>query len=851
MNTVTIKTNLHTPMMQQYLRIKAQFADMLLLYRMGDFYELFFDDARKAARLLNLTLTRRGESNGEPIPMAGVPYHAVENYLAKLIKLGESVAICEQIGDPALAKGPVERQVTRIVTPGTVSDEALLEERCDNLLVAIHHEKNRYGLAVLDISSGQFLVSELTSEEALHSELERLHPAELLIDETFSFTKSLSSSIALRKRPSWEFLFDTAMRLLTQQFQTKDLSGLGCQDLPIAICAAGCLFNYVKETQRCALPHIRTLKVDCREDTLLLDAATRRNLEIITNLQGGPEKTLCSILDRTANPMGSRLLKRWLNRPLRNTQILNARHASIIALQMQQAWEKLHSLLNAQGDIERIVARIALKSARPRDLAQMRDALNELPLIIEILKPLADPLLQQLTQQLSTMAGINLQQLLVKAIVAHPPVVLRDGGVIATGYDATLDELRNISENAGQYLIDLETREKTRTQISTLKVGYNRIHGYYIEISRGQSKQAPDDYTRRQTLKNTERFITPELKNFEDKALSSQSRALAREKMLYEELLEKIAAQLLPLQDYAQALAEIDVLTNFAERAATLQFTAPEFSSTPCVQIRGGWHPVIKQVQDEPFIPNDTALDQQKRMLIITGPNMGGKSTYMRQTALITLLAYVGSFVPAEHVVIGPIDRIFTRIGAADDLASGRSTFMVEMTETANILHNATAQSLVLIDEIGRGTSTFDGLSLAWSCAEFLAQETQSFTLFATHYFELTTLPEKFPAMRNIHFAAVEHHDHIVFLHTVQEGAANQSYGLQVAQLAGIPRHVIEKARLKLHELENQKGVHPQPHGKINITPPHPILSLLKKANVDQLSPRQALDLLYELKTLL
>lgn len=845
----------HTPMMQQYLRIKADHPDKLVFYRMGDFYELFFEDAKKAARLLDITLTQRGQSAGNPIPMAGVPFHSAEGYLARLIKCGESIAICEQIGDPETSKGPVERQVVRIVTPGTVSDEALLEERQEALLAAISIAQQKYGLAFLEISSGRFHIIQLNSLEALQSELERLQPAELLVSEEISLP-ILANWRGVRKRPVWEFDHHLAVRLLTQQFGTRDLSGFGCDDYPIAVIAAGALLHYAKETQRTALPHIHGLTVERQDEAVILDAATRRNLEITENLQGGNEHTLASVLDHTATAMGSRLLRRWLQRPLRNREVIHARQQMVQLLLTQRHYSQLQNTLNEIADLERILARVALKSARPRDLVQLRYALKQLPVLQQQLQVFNHELCQQLRIKIKEFP--ETAELLQRAIIDNPPVVTRDGGVIADGYDPELDELRKLSENAGDYLLDLEKREKERTGLSTLKVGYNRVHGYYIEISRLQADTVPVDYIRRQTLKNAERFITPELKAFEDKALSSRSRALAREKVLYESILEFLLQDLTELQTSAQAIAELDVLTNFAERADTLRYSIPVLSNTPGIDIRAGRHPVIEQVISDPFIANDTLLNQQQRMLLITGPNMGGKSTYMRQTALITLLAYTGSFVPADSAVIGPIDRIFTRIGAADDLASGRSTFMVEMTETANILHNATDCSLVLMDEIGRGTSTFDGLSLAWACTEELARHIKAFTLFATHYFELTQLPDTIPNMLNIHLDAVEHADKIVFLHAVQAGPANQSYGLQVAQLAGVPRKVIQYAKQKLHLLENQISHQHQQAQPLQpdmfLSPPaeeHPIVKKINNIEVDELNPRQALDILYELKNML
>ncbi len=838
----------HTPMMQQYLRIKAEYPNILLFYRMGDFYELFYDDAHKASKLMGITLTARGSSAGKPIPMAGIPYHAAENYLAKLVKAGESVAICEQVGDPATSKGPVHREVARIITPGTITDEALLEERRDNLLVAVNQHEQTFGIATLDITSGRFQILEVPDIATLNSELARLKPAETLVSEDLDL--SLWPDLpGLRRRPPWEFEPETAVRLLTQQFNTRDLSGFGCDNLTVAITAAGCLLQYVKDTQRTALPHINSLQVERHDDKVIIDAISLRNLEIITNLRGGRENTLVEIYDQTATPMGSRLLGRWLTSPLKDHKLLNERHEVIDNISQQQNYVDLHDLLRQIGDIERIISRIALRSARPRDLMQLRNAFTVLPEIQQQLSIFNSNKIKSLSEQINVFP--ELLKLLQQAILDNPPVVIRDGGVIADGYDAELDELRKLSENAGEFLVALETREKQRTGISTLKVGYNRVHGYYIEISRAQSEQAPTEYIRRQTLKNAERFITPELKEFEDKALSSKSRALAREKFLYEELLDKLAEHIQVLQISAAALSELDVLNNLAERAITLRLCRPDFTSELGIHIEAGRHPVIEQVIDEPFVPNDICLDNAKRMLIITGPNMGGKSTYMRQTALIVLLAHIGSFVPAGKTSIGPIDRIFTRIGAADDLASGRSTFMVEMTETANILHNATANSLVLLDEIGRGTSTFDGLSLAWASAAHLATDIKALTLFATHYFELTTLPELIPHITNVHLDATEYEDKIIFLHAVKEGPANQSYGLQVAQLAGVPHSVVKLAKRKLFELENNV-VEPikqtVQHDLFAEPKSHPLTEKINNINPDDLSPREALDVLYVLK---
>src|SRR5690554_1168867 len=842
----------HTPMMQQYLKIKREHPNEMLFYRMGDFYELFYDDARKAAELLDITLTARGQSGGMPIPMAGVPFHAAEGYIARMVRAGQSIAIAEQIGDLATSKGPVERQVVRIVTPGTLSDEAFLEDRRDSLLVAIFNHRERFGFASLDISSGRFVVAELDTLEALQGELQRLRPAEILISEDFPFGDLLEGFTGVRRQGPWLFELDSARRVITQQLQVRDLTGFGCEDLHLAICAAGCLLQYARETQRTALPHIRKLTRERREDAVILDAASRRNLEIDTNLMGGQQYTLAWVMDRTATAMGARQLRRWLNRPLRDIALVRERQQAVAALLDGFHYEPVHDLLKKVGDIERILARVALRSARPRDMARLRDAFAVLPDLQRALTPVTSPHLSALATAISEYP--ELSNLLERAIIDNPPVVIRDGGVIRDGFDPELDELRNISENAGQYLLDVETRERERTGISTLKVGYNRVHGYYIEISRGQSDQAPVDYIRRQTLKNAERFITPELKVFEDKALSAKSRALAREKGLYDDVLETVAEQLAPLQDAAQALAELDVLSNFAERATSLRFTAPEFTGQPGFEVEEGRHPVVEQLLDEPFVPNNLLIDNQRRMLVITGPNMGGKSTYMRQAALIALLAYTGSFVPADRAVLGPVDRIFTRMGSSDDIAGGRSTFMVEMTETANILHNATEHSLVLMDEVGRGTSTFDGLSLAWAAAEYLAG-LRAFTLFATHYFELTALADSDPGVANVHLNATEHNERIVFLHNVLPGPASQSYGLQVAQLAGVPRPVIERARQHLATLEQQsldqgsRGAQMQPvQPDLFAASPHPAAEALHQLSPDDMSPRQALELLYEWK---
>jgi len=844
----------HTPMMQQYLRIKSDYPDTLLFYRMGDFYELFFDDAKKAAQLLDITLTSRGQSAGVPIAMAGIPYHAAEGYLARLLRGGVSVAICEQIGDPATSKGPVERKVVRIVTPGTVTDEALLEDRKDNLLVALCSSQNRHGIACLDLGSGRFVLQQVDSDDQLLSELSRMNPAELLFSEDWPLPAPLKQRSGLCRRPPWHFDAESARQRVLKQFNTLDLKGFGCEDLPLAVAAAGALLQYVKDTQQSALPHIQGIRVENSDDCIVLDAASRRNLELDWHPSGLLQYTLFGVLDKTATAMGSRCLRRWLNRPLRKHATLNDRYACVEVLLDGALYRDIATHLRQVGDIERISSRIALKSARPRDLLVLRNTLAVLPALQQWLSQRDNPQLGRLSVEIG--AQPDLLALLAKAIIDNPPVLIRDGGVIAPGYHQELDELRYLSRHADQFLIDMEAREKAATGISTLKVNYNRVHGYYIEISHLHTEKVPPHYTRKQTLKGAERYITEELKAFEDKVLSAREKSLAFEKSLYEELLTILASSLILLQQCAAALAELDVLTTFAERADTLNLSRPTLTEKSGIAIEAGRHLVVEQVSELPFVPNDLSLSNRRRMLVITGPNMGGKSTYMRQAALIVLIAHIGCYVPAKALCCGPVDKMFTRIGASDDLAGGRSTFMVEMSETANILHNATSNSLVLMDEIGRGTSTFDGLSLAWACADHLAKETKAFTLFATHYFELTTLADEHQAIHNVHLDAMEHGDGIVFLHAVKEGPANQSYGLQVAALAGVPRSVIDKAKAKLQHLENNAYIEQQQESGINqldlfsSKECHPVVGLIEDTNPDDLSPRQALDLLYRLKKL-
>ncbi len=847
-------TPVHTPMMRQYLGIKADHPDMLVFYRMGDFYELFYGDAERAAALLDITLTSRGKSGGNPIPMAGVPYHAIEGYLAKLVRKGESVAICEQIGDPATSKGPVERRVTRIVTPGTLTDEALLAGNRDNLVAAVFADAEGIGIAWLDLAGGRFRLTEVANAEALAGEVERLHPAELIVDEEQHLGEPFADPIRVTRRPPWHFEFDSATRLLCAQFATRDLSGFGCDEFPRGVAAAGALLQYVTDTQRASLPHLLSITAERHDDAVIMDGPTRRNLELETSLSGHDQHTLAAVMDNCQTPMGSRLLRRWIQRPLRDGKVLRARYQAVQALTDIGTGNDLRQLLHGIGDVERILSRVALRSARPRDLRQLAQTLSRLPELRQQLATLESPLLQSMHNDIDEHR--REQDLLRRAIVDNPPMLIRDGGVIADGFDHELDDLRAIATNANQFLLDLEAREKQRTGIATLKLGYNRVHGYYIEISKAQADKAPVEYVRRQTLKNAERYITPELKEFEDKVLGARERALAREKHLYEELLDRLHEILAELQRSARALAKLDVLACFAERAASLRLTMPEIADAPCIEIVGGRHLVVEQVIDTPFVANDLSLDSTMRLLVITGPNMGGKSTYMRQTALIVILAHIGSFVPADRLRIGPIDRIFTRIGASDDLAGGRSTFMVEMNETATILNNATEQSLVLMDEIGRGTSTFDGLSLAWAAAHYMGETSCAFTLFATHYFELTALAQELSSCGNVHLDATEHDGQLVFLHAVKPGPANQSYGLQVAALAGVPREVIRRAKVYLGSLESQQLANVQnPQGQL------PLVSVIEESsdelrdavgdlNPDTMSPREALDALYKLKDL-
>jgi DNA mismatch repair protein MutS len=849
----------HTPIMQQYLRLKAQYPGLLLFYRMGDFYELFYEDAEKAARLLGIALTTRGASAGMPIRMAGVPHHAIEQYLARLMKLGESAVICEQAGDPESGKGPVERVVSRVVTPGTLTDAALLDDKRDSLLLSLFFSRQRAGLAWLNLASGEFRVCELARDE-VPATLERIRPAEIILAESLEPPFPLAAAVT--RLPDWHFDHETATRVLCAHFATASLSGFGADGLRPAIAAAGALFSYARATQTRALPHVRALVIE-RDGTYLgLDAATRRNLELTETLRGQPSPTLFSLLDVCVTPMGARALRHALHHPLRDPAIPTARHAAVEALiGEERTLRALRQALRGFADAERIAGRIALFNARPRDLSGLCDSLRRLPGLSAQLDEAPAPLLRELVNELATPEAAL--DLLSRAILPEPAALLREGGVIAAGYDAELDELRGINDHCGAYLMELEARERERTGIANLKVEYNRVHGFYIEITHANAAKVPDDYRRRQTLKNAERYITPELKAFEDKALSARERALAREKLLYDVVLTALQADLPRLQAVARAVAQVDLLAAFADIALARDYCRPEFSADPGLAIEGGRHPVVENELSggESFIANDTRLGDGRRLLLITGPNMGGKSTYMRQTALIALMARVGSFVPARRAVLGPLDQIFTRIGAADDLASGRSTFMVEMTESAAILHHATDQSLVLMDEVGRGTSTFDGMALAFAICRHLIEKNRALTLFATHYFELTLLANEYPEFVNVHLDAIEHGEKIIFLHAVEDGPANQSYGIQVAALAGIPASVIKAARRQLREFEQRASINPLQPDLFAAIPcpadspepavPHPALERLAAIEPDELTPRRALDVLFELKSLM
>ncbi len=842
-------------MMQQYLRIKAEHPDKLLFYRMGDFYELFYEDAERAAKLLDIVLTARGQSGGRPIPMAGVPAHSVEQYLSRLVKQRVTAAICEQIGDPATSKGPVERKVVRVVTPGTLTEDALLDERRDNMLVALATEEGRTGVAALELSSGRFHARELDDGESVLAELDRIGPAELLLPEAAPGGLALAvERFAVREVPSWYFDLERATLALSDAFGTHDLKAFGCEEFPLATAAAGCLLQYARDVHRGRLPHVRDLAIHRLSEHLVIDPSSRRNLEIDRQLDGGSGATLIDVFDRCATPMGARLLRRWFLGPIRHRAELGRRNHAVAAIIEHGLARRLAEALRRGGDMERILGRLALQSARPRDLLRLREGLAALHDVRSCLEGVDSPRIAELAADTAPLP--QAEALLQKALRDDPAAMIREGGVIREGYDETFDELCRLQTNSTDYLLELETRERERAAIANLRVRYNRVHGYYLEVPRSRAENVPADYTRRQTLKNAERFITPELKRFEDEILGAKERALARERWLYQDLLERLNGDLERMQRCARGLAQLDVLNNFAERAVSLDLTRPELCEEAGIRISAGRHPVVEgSLEGRGFIANDVDLGGAARMLLITGPNMGGKSTYMRQIALIVLLAHTGSFVPAAAAEIGPVDRIFTRIGAGDDLSGGRSTFMVEMTEMAHILRNATEHSLVLVDEIGRGTSTFDGLALAWACAEALAKHNRAYTLFSTHYFEITSLAERLPATANVHLDAVEHGGDVVFLYAVRPGPASQSYGLQVARLAGVPDAVVRAARAKLSTLETHYTAAPAADARQlplfqNAPGEDPALRRLRKIDPDAMSPRQALDALYALRAL-
>tara|TARA_Y100000590_G_scaffold469589_2_gene658440 strand:- start:1011 stop:3578 length:2568 start_codon:yes stop_codon:yes gene_type:complete len=846
--------NKHTPMMQQYLRLKEQYPDTLMFYRMGDFYELFFDDAEKASKLLNITLTSRGISAGAPVKMAGVPYHAAEQYLMKLVQHGLSVAICEQVSNPrSIKKGLIEREIARIITPGTLTDTALLEEKQDCILLALDLHEGILGLAWLNLAAGDFRVMEIT-QQSLVNEVERLKPAEILLSESFDKLPLISGTSALKYLPPWKFDTKTAIQKLCAQFKTHDLSGFGCDKLNPSLSAAGALLDYVCLTQRANIVNVNSLKVEQGTTYVQMDAVTRRNLEISETIRGEKAPTLLSLLDTCSTSMGSRMLRHWLHHPLHDQKEIRHRLedvSTLIGKLGAEPYLAVRKYLKRIIDIERISARIAFKSARPRDLAGLRDSLKVLPDITSILLDCNGSHMAILANSITPKT--TLLRLLNSAIHDEPNSMLRDGGVIADGYDKELDELRAIQDNCGEFLLQLEKKERARTNISTLRVEYNRVHGFYIEVTNTHREKIPEDYIRRQTLKNAERFITPELKTFEDKSLSAKERSLAREKLLFNQVLDTLVSYVSHLQIIGKSVAELDVLSTFAERALTCNFTIPSFTSEAVIKIEAGRHPVVENQVDN-FIANDAEIGGKRQMLVITGPNMGGKSTYMRQVALITLLAHCGSFVPAKSLIIGPIDKIFTRIGASDDLASGRSTFMVEMTEAANILNNATAQSLVLMDEIGRGTSTLDGLALAFAIAQGLLEKNRCYSLFATHYSELSKLVEKFSQVANIHFDAVKHNQRITFLYSVNKGSASESYGLQVAALAGVPETTIIAAKKYLARFKNEysnRGLLSKEmldSIESNAVKEHPALTILSEIAPDDLSPKEALEKIYILR---
>ncbi len=845
-----------TPMMQQYLRIKADYPDLLLFYRMGDFYELFYEDAEVAAELLGITLTSRTPSSSNPIKMAGVPFHSINQYIRKLLEHSLSVAICEQVGDPKTAKGPLERKVTRVITPGTLIDEDLLDEHTENLLCAIANIDQTWTLATLDVASGRFTTRELSSVTAVQSEIARIKPAETLLSDLADFAAQFQAK-QVREVPHWYFDLDRSIALLQKQFNVRDVTAFECEQHPQATATAGALLQYAIDMWGRELTHIHRLKIEHSSEFLQIDAHSWRNLEIETTLLGDTKNSLLNLFDRCHTTMGSRQLRRWFRYPVRDHDEVRRRHRIIEHVLENTDIESISTTLRNIGDMERIASRIAAQTVKPLDLVRLKGALRQIPTLVQLLNPENHTDLQQLCNRLDAIP--ELSNLLEQAILNEPAALLRDGGVIKKGYDPQLDEWMSLKDDSGQALIELESREKKRTGIRNLKIEYNRVHGYYIEVSRLQTDRIPQNYTRRQTLKHTERYITEELQQFESRILNAKEQTLAREKELYEQLITHLQQFIERIQQTAQALAEIDVLVNFAVLSRVLNLHRPELTTKSGITIENGRHVLIESVLQKPFIPNSIELDQYNRLLLITGPNMGGKSTYMRQTALIVMLSHTGCYVPANAAIIGPIDRIFTRIGASDDLVGGHSTFMVEMTEMATILHSATEASLVLVDEIGRGTSTYDGLALSWACAVSLLNDVRAMTMFSTHYFEITALVNEYSGVRNVHLDAVQHKGEIVFMYDVKIGATNQSYGIQVAKLAGIPEKVIGRAKARLEKLSNAmpdyenidaQGTCQTSIFKVPTLPNAPALNRLKEIQPDSLSPREALQVLYELKEL-
>ncbi|CCG19185.1 DNA mismatch repair protein MutS [Taylorella asinigenitalis 14/45] len=853
-----------TPMMQQYFNLKSQAGDdVLLMFRMGDFYEMFYDDAQLASRILNLTLTKRGHTGGNDIPMAGIPVQSLDQYLSRLVASGLSVAIGEQVGDPASSKGPVERKLVRIITPGTITDENLLPQKSDSLILCIYSKGVHSGITWLNLANGDFASSEILSK-SLDQELYRLSPAEIIVPESSNYKFSYKCTIT--KVPDWHFDLKECTLRLKEFFKIDDLSvfGLGVE-ASLNIISAGCLLRYIVKTQNENLGHIKKIYIESESRFLGLDPFTRKNLELTESLSSSKGPTLFSTLDNCETGMGSRLLRNWIHNPLKNNSEINERQTNVSQFlqptneefSISQILKTLKDQLKPITDIERLSSRVAMLTIKPKELAKLRDSLHTLEVVRKFLLENYGNLSINLE---CIPKAEELKEYLSRAIATEPSTQIRDGGVIAKGFDAELDDLRNTSSNNGSFLLEYETKLKEATGISLLRVEYNRVQGFFIEIPKSRAENVPDTFRRKQTLKNVERFTTPELKQWEDKILSADERALKREKYLYDEILQNIQIWVSLLQDIAKLVASIDVYSALAYHAYNNNWIKPELVEGTSIAIEQGRHPVVERTIEK-FTANDCFLNSENRMQIITGPNMGGKSTYMRQTALIVLLARMGSYVPAESASIGEVDAIFTRIGASDDLAGGRSTFMVEMIEAASILTNSTNGSLVLMDEIGRGTSTYDGLSLAWAIACRLLNHNKSLTLFATHYFELTRLVDEYKGIANVHLSAVETSDGLVFMHEVHDGPANKSYGIQVAQKAGLPMAVIKQAQNVLERLNqsnsSQMDLFDTQVSDIDVSFEDPAETRDKFKNLqdfisdidpDELSPREALETLYRLK---